>query len=190
MIKKIDEVLALKLPVDMIAPSHGVIWRKDPLQIVQKYQEWAAQTPETARGHSLRHDVGRRPATWPRRSATVSRRPAWITRSSMLAVTDRNDVARRGLPGAHDRRRLADDQQRPAPDDHARSDRPQGAQVQEQDRGRVRLVRLERRSGQGNRGASCRLRASRSSATGSSSSGSRAPRSSMRAAHSGARSAK
>jgi anaerobic nitric oxide reductase flavorubredoxin len=45
-IKKIDEVLALKLPVDMIAPSHGVIWRKDPLQIVTKYKEWAAQQPE------------------------------------------------------------------------------------------------------------------------------------------------
>jgi flavorubredoxin len=30
----------------MIAPSHGIIWRKDPLQIVKKYQEWAAQVPE------------------------------------------------------------------------------------------------------------------------------------------------
>lgn len=39
--KKIDEVLNLNLPVDMICPSHGVIWRKDPLQIVKKYQEWA-----------------------------------------------------------------------------------------------------------------------------------------------------
>lgn len=45
-IKKIDQVLALGLPVDMIAPSHGVIWRKDPLQIVKKYQQWAAQKPE------------------------------------------------------------------------------------------------------------------------------------------------
>jgi flavorubredoxin len=44
--RKIDEVLALGLPVEMIAPSHGVIWRKDPLQIVRKYQEWAAQKPE------------------------------------------------------------------------------------------------------------------------------------------------
>jgi len=44
--KKIEELLALGLPVDMIAPSHGVIWRKDPLQIVRKYQEWAAQKPE------------------------------------------------------------------------------------------------------------------------------------------------
>ncbi|OGV62846.1 MAG: MBL fold hydrolase [Lentisphaerae bacterium RIFOXYA12_FULL_48_11] len=45
-LKKIEEVLALNLPVDIIAPSHGVIWRKDPLQIVKKYQEWAAQKPE------------------------------------------------------------------------------------------------------------------------------------------------
>lgn len=45
-VRKIDELLALNLPVDMIAPSHGVIWRKDPLQIVTKYQEWAAQNPE------------------------------------------------------------------------------------------------------------------------------------------------
>jgi flavorubredoxin len=45
-LKKIEEVLSLNLPVDMIAPSHGVIWRKDPLQIVKKYQQWAAQEPE------------------------------------------------------------------------------------------------------------------------------------------------
>ncbi|MHB1000736.1 MAG: oxygen-binding di-iron domain-containing protein [Armatimonadota bacterium] len=44
--KKIDEVLALGLPVDIIAPSHGIIWRDNPLQIVKKYQEWAAQIPE------------------------------------------------------------------------------------------------------------------------------------------------
>jgi flavorubredoxin len=44
--KKIDEILALNLPVDIIAPSHGVIWRKDPLQIVKKYQEWSSQKPE------------------------------------------------------------------------------------------------------------------------------------------------
>ena len=44
--KKITEVLALNLPVEMIAPSHGVIWRKDPLQIVKKYQEWSSQKPE------------------------------------------------------------------------------------------------------------------------------------------------
>lgn len=44
--KKIDEVLALKLPVDMICPSHGIIWRDNPLQIVHQYMEWAKDYQE------------------------------------------------------------------------------------------------------------------------------------------------
>ena len=44
--RKIKDVLALNLPVDMICPSHGVIWRSDPLQIVKKYQQWAADYQE------------------------------------------------------------------------------------------------------------------------------------------------
>ena len=44
--KKIEELLSLGLPVDVIAPSHGVIWRDEPLQIVEKYRDWAAQQPE------------------------------------------------------------------------------------------------------------------------------------------------
>ncbi len=46
--RKIDEVIALGLPVKMIAPSHGVIWRRDPMQIVNKYRQWAEQKPETS----------------------------------------------------------------------------------------------------------------------------------------------
>ncbi len=40
-VRKIDEFKKLNIPVDIIAPSHGIIWRKDPLQIVNKYYEWA-----------------------------------------------------------------------------------------------------------------------------------------------------
>lgn len=39
--KKINEVVSLNLPVNMICPSHGVIWRDDPLQIVHQYLKWA-----------------------------------------------------------------------------------------------------------------------------------------------------
>lgn len=39
--KKIKEVLDLKIPIDMICTSHGVIWRDNPIQIVQKYIEWS-----------------------------------------------------------------------------------------------------------------------------------------------------
>jgi flavorubredoxin len=44
--KKINEVIALNLPVNFICPSHGVIWRKNPLQIAEKYLEWAADYQE------------------------------------------------------------------------------------------------------------------------------------------------
>ena len=40
-IKKIQEVLSFNLPVKMICPSHGVIWRKNPEQIIEKYLSWA-----------------------------------------------------------------------------------------------------------------------------------------------------
>ncbi len=39
--KKINEVLSLKVPVDMICTSHGVIWRDNPAQIIEKYLSWA-----------------------------------------------------------------------------------------------------------------------------------------------------
>lgn len=43
---KIKEILDMNIPIDMIAPSHGVIWRENPLQIVEKYAEWAAAYQE------------------------------------------------------------------------------------------------------------------------------------------------
>ncbi len=39
--KKIKDVLALNLPVDMICTSHGVIWRENPKQIIETYLKWA-----------------------------------------------------------------------------------------------------------------------------------------------------
>ncbi len=39
--KKIEEVISLKLPIDIIATSHGVIWRENPTQIVEKYLAWS-----------------------------------------------------------------------------------------------------------------------------------------------------
>lgn len=44
--RKIKEVVAMNLPVNMICPSHGVIWRDNPMQIVEKYLEWAADYQE------------------------------------------------------------------------------------------------------------------------------------------------
>ncbi|SMB91267.1 Flavorubredoxin [Desulfonispora thiosulfatigenes DSM 11270] len=44
--KKLDEVVALNLPLEMIAPAHGVIWRENPGQIIEKYYEWASGKTE------------------------------------------------------------------------------------------------------------------------------------------------
>jgi len=44
--RKIKEFLALKLPLEVICASHGVIWRDNPVQIVEKYLAWANQYRE------------------------------------------------------------------------------------------------------------------------------------------------
>ncbi len=44
--KKLPELAALNLPIDIIAPSHGVIWRENPMQIVEKYAQWSANYQE------------------------------------------------------------------------------------------------------------------------------------------------
>ncbi|HAW6863103.1 TPA: anaerobic nitric oxide reductase flavorubredoxin, partial [Escherichia coli] len=43
---KITEILGFNLPVDMIATSHGVVWRDNPTQIVELYLKWAADYQE------------------------------------------------------------------------------------------------------------------------------------------------
>jgi flavorubredoxin len=38
--RKLDELLKMKLPLKMIAPSHGIIWRRDPMKIINAYISW------------------------------------------------------------------------------------------------------------------------------------------------------
>jgi len=44
--KKIQEFLALELPLDLICTSHGVIWRDNPTKIVERYLQWADKYQE------------------------------------------------------------------------------------------------------------------------------------------------
>ncbi len=39
--RKLEEIGGLNLDIDIIAPSHGVIWRDNPVQIIEKYAAWA-----------------------------------------------------------------------------------------------------------------------------------------------------
>ena len=40
-LRKVEEVQAMGLAIDVIAPSHGVAWRENPLQIVEQYVRWS-----------------------------------------------------------------------------------------------------------------------------------------------------
>ncbi len=43
---KINQLLDMKVPVEMICPSHGLIWRKEPEKIIQLYTRWAQNYQE------------------------------------------------------------------------------------------------------------------------------------------------
>lgn len=45
-LKKLAEVESLGLKINMIAPSHGIIWRRDPGKIVNAYKKWAGGNAE------------------------------------------------------------------------------------------------------------------------------------------------
>lgn len=40
-LKKVNQILSMNLPLKMICPSHGVIWRNSPTTIIEKYLKWA-----------------------------------------------------------------------------------------------------------------------------------------------------
>jgi len=44
--KKVEEIQGLNIPIDIIATSHGAIWRENALQIVEKYYEWSQDYQE------------------------------------------------------------------------------------------------------------------------------------------------
>ncbi|MBT8341726.1 MAG: FprA family A-type flavoprotein [Desulfatitalea sp.] len=44
-LKLIDKVTRMGLPIKMICPDHGVIWRSEPEKIITAYAQWSRQTP-------------------------------------------------------------------------------------------------------------------------------------------------
>ena len=39
--KKLQQIMAMNLEISMICPSHGIIWKENPMQIIEKYTQWA-----------------------------------------------------------------------------------------------------------------------------------------------------
>lgn len=91
--KKITEIVGLNLPIEIIAPSHGAIWRENPLQIVEKYMQWADAYQEdqitvcydtmwegTAR---LAHEIA---------DEIAKQSPETVVKVFNVAKTDKNEV--------------------------------------------------------------------------------------------------
>ncbi|MBL7226034.1 MAG: flavodoxin domain-containing protein [Desulfobacteraceae bacterium] len=45
-LKLVEKVTEMGLPIDMICPDHGILWRKDPSKIINAYVEWSEQKPK------------------------------------------------------------------------------------------------------------------------------------------------
>jgi flavorubredoxin len=45
-LKVVEKVKKIGLDIRMICPDHGIIWRKDPVKIVDAYVEWSRQKPK------------------------------------------------------------------------------------------------------------------------------------------------
>ncbi len=45
-LKLVDKVTKMGLTINMICPDHGVIWRKDPVKIINAYVRWSRQEPK------------------------------------------------------------------------------------------------------------------------------------------------
>ncbi|MCK9524081.1 MAG: anaerobic nitric oxide reductase flavorubredoxin [Proteobacteria bacterium] len=91
--RKIDEVLALNLPIDIIATSHGVIWRDNPTQIVEKYAAWARDYQEDQ--ITLLYDTmweGTRRMADAIAEGIRDSRPNTMVKVINIARTDKNDV--------------------------------------------------------------------------------------------------
>jgi flavorubredoxin len=123
--KLIQQVQAAKLDLRMICPDHGIIWRRDPGKIVAAYQTWCRQEPE--KKAVIIYDT-----MW---KSTQTAQPA-----GMASQRGHDGAVRR--PGRAGR--LSDAQQRHVPDRGGFPVLHEGPQAQEQDRGRLRLLRLER----------------------------------------------
>lgn len=83
----------MDLTIDIIAPSHGVIWRDNPLQIVEKYVEWsdAYQEDQITIVYDTMWDGTKKLAH--RLALEIAElSPDTVVKTYNVALTDKNDI--------------------------------------------------------------------------------------------------
>ena len=91
--KKLAEIGSLNLDIDIIAPSHGVIWRENPLQIVEQYSQWCDAYKENQ--ITIAYDTmwdGTRQLADAIAEGIVGSDPSVVVKTYNIAKTDKNDV--------------------------------------------------------------------------------------------------
>jgi anaerobic nitric oxide reductase flavorubredoxin len=90
-LRKIEEIQKMNVPLTMIAPSHGIIWRTEPHKIVNEYVSWA-------KGETKQKAVVAYESMWGS-TAAMARKIAEglieggiMTRIFDVAVSDRTEV--------------------------------------------------------------------------------------------------
>ncbi len=92
-LKKIAEFVSLSLPLDIICTSHGVIWRDNPMQIVERYLAWADAYRENR--IAILYDTmwnGTRVLAERMAKGVVEADPSVTVELFNVATTDKNDV--------------------------------------------------------------------------------------------------
>jgi flavorubredoxin len=91
--RKLSEILSMELPIDIIATSHGVIWRDNPIQIVEKYAAWCDNYQENQ--ITIAYDTmwdGTRSLADAIAAGIVEEDPKVTVKVYNIAKTDKNDV--------------------------------------------------------------------------------------------------
>lgn len=92
-IRKIEEIQKSGIPIKMIAPSHGVIWRKNPERVLDKYLRWARAEAEE-RVLVLYDTMWESTAEMARAVAEGVQREGLEVRVYQLSASDTSDVFR------------------------------------------------------------------------------------------------
>jgi len=90
---KINEIVGLNLPIDIIATSHGVIWRDNPLQIVEKYAQWADDYQEDQ--ITIVYDTmwdGTKALAHALATEVQAQSPDTVVKVFNVSMTDKNDI--------------------------------------------------------------------------------------------------
>jgi anaerobic nitric oxide reductase flavorubredoxin len=91
--KKIEDFISLNMPLDVICTSHGVIWRNNPGQIVEKYLKWAQSYSENQ--VTLLYDTmwnGTRTMAESIAKGMAAGSPSLEVKVFNIAKSDRNDI--------------------------------------------------------------------------------------------------